>query len=232
MSQTETPQDIRKRKMRTGEYVPPPPKVAIPAPAPAPAAPAMPKLGDWMGMDTLANKGMLTPVTVSNQQIANDMYSSPWYKMAMDKQSAGQNLLLNQANQNAASGLANARSGLAMKGGLRGGSAERLAGMSGNDLAMQRQNVLGQGAVERGNLGMQSAGMASDLAKYNTGVQNTANQFNTQNMLQDLLQRNNQNRFRYGEEMKGYGANRSADAMASAGNSGGGILSNIFSGIF
>jgi hypothetical protein len=178
---------------------------------------AMPTLSQYTGIESLGDKGILQASNVSGNDISKQMEESPWYRMALQKQGAEQASMLDQAGQQNASSAAQAMSNLAMKGGLRSGAAERLAGQAGENTALNRQNIMGQGAVERGNLGMQAAGLSSDLAKFNAGNTQQAQFGNVQNQLGNLANVNDQNRFRYGEEMKLKGAGMSAQGIANAG---------------
>ena len=92
-----------------------------------------------------------------------------------------------------------------------------------------------QGALERGNIGIQDEMQKMDLLKQLPGAQlgaaqygsavdttNIANkmgvgQYNINNQIRDLEGRNAQNQFLYGEEMKTKGANATANAIASSG---------------
>lgn len=160
---------------------------------------------------------------------------SAWMRMALDKQGVEQRGLMNSAAQNAASGNAAARASLAMRGGLGGGAAERLASNTGNDLALARQGVLQQGALQRSDIGLADEANKMDLlkqlpgaqlgaAQYKTGVDQSnmqknlsTGQFDIQNAINNLNNQNEFNKFKYGEQMKVKGAGMSAQAMENAG---------------
>lgn len=177
----------------------------------------MPQLGDWRSLTSSDIKQLYTPQVLSGQDIAREMNESPWAKMALEKQSAEQNQLYNQAAAQAAASNAQAQASLAARGGLRGGAAERLAGASGDNLAMARQNVLSQGAIERGKIGMENADRAMDLGRFNMGQRAAAEQGNIAAALQDNAAQNEQNRLKYTEGMKMKGAGMTADAIARGG---------------
>lgn len=168
----------------------------------------MPTLSQYQGLNTLGGAGKLNASTISE---------SPWVQMAMDKQASDQQRMFDQAQQNQQSALAQGRANLAMRGGLSSGAAERMANQGANDLAMARQNILSQGASERANLGMQAADRGTDIAKFNAGQTQGTNQFNVAQSIADLQRQNEQNRFKYGEEMKLKGAGMSAQAMENSG---------------
>lgn len=115
---------------------------------------------------------------------------------------------------------ANAMSNLAMMGGLRSGSAERMASKFGNQAALAQQNVLGQ----RLNLdvqdeqmrqqGLQNLGqMELGTAQYQTGVQ----QANVGNALNETLQKRADNINAYNEQMRAWASERTAAATPSSG---------------
>lgn len=114
----------------------------------------------------------------------------------------------------------NAMSNLAMMGGLRSGSAERMASKFGNQAALAQQNVLGQ----RLNLdvqdeqmrqqGLQNLGqMELGAAQYQTGVQ----QANIGNVLNENLQKRAENINAYNEQMRAWASERTAAATPSSG---------------
>jgi len=168
----------------------------------------MPTMSGYTGIDTLGGKGVLGASTVD---------ASPWMNMALDRQAADQARMFDSAIKNQQSALAQGRNSLAMRGGLSSGASERMAMQGANDLASARQDILSQGASERANLGMQNAQLQTDIGKFNAGQTQGANQFNVAQSIQDLARRNEQDRFKYGEEMKLKGAGMSAQAMANSG---------------
>lgn len=181
------------------------------------AALPTPELGAWQSLNPEDIKSLYKVNTLDQQAIANDMQNSPWYKMALEKQAAEQNQLYNQATQQAATSNAQAQANLAARGGLRGGAAERLASQSGENLALARQNLLGQSAIERGNLGMQSLDRAVDINKFNTGQATQANIADVNAALQNNAAKNEQDRLKYSEAMKLKAAGMTGDAMAKGG---------------
>lgn len=177
----------------------------------------MPVLSDYQGIETLANKGQLTARQVSGADIQAQMEQSPWYKMALEKQGLEQARLMNQAAQQQAGALAGARSQLAMRGGLRGGAAERLAQSGAENLATGLQQQRMAGGIERGQLGMQGADLASRMAQFNVGQQSEAEKINLQTQLANLAAQEQRKLFQYGEGMKTKGAAMTAQAAQNAG---------------
>ena len=177
----------------------------------------MPQLEDYMGISTLADGGQLTARTLSGEDITKQMEQSPWYRMAGEKQSAEQARLMDQAARQQAGATAGARSQLAMRGGLGGGAAERLAGAGAENLANTMQQQRQGGAVERGQLGMQGADLASRLGQFNIGQQTQTDVTNLQTRLMDLAAQENRKLQQYGEKMKGYAAERTSEGIGSGG---------------
>lgn len=190
----------------------------------------MPQLGDYKGIETLADKGQLQARTVSGEEIQRQMEQSPWLKMAMEKQQAEQSQLMDQAARQQQGALAGARSQLAMRGGLRGGAAERMAASGAENLTNLMQQQRQGAAVERGQLGMQGADLASRMAQFNVGQQAGTDVGNLQTRLADLANRERRELFKYGEGMKGYAAEKTAQGYESGGSPG--LFGNLFSGLF
>lgn len=177
----------------------------------------MPQLAAYQGLETLADKGQLTARTLSGADIQREMEQSPWYKMALDKQGAEQARLLGQTQQQQAGQLAQARSNLAMRGGLSGGAAERMARAGAESGALAAQNIRGSGAIERGQLGMQGADLASRIGQFNVGQSSATDLTNLQARIADLAAKENRKLQQYGEQMRGYAAERTSEGIGSGG---------------
>lgn len=134
---------------------------------------------------------------------------SPWLDQQLQQQAAQQTQQLNQGARQAATGAAAAQASLARRGGLSGGSAERLAGASQEQAALQAQDIRGAGDQQR--LGMQSADMQNER-QYQTGLQ----QSNLANTLADVASKREFDMNKYQEQMKAYGADKSAAAVEKA----------------
>jgi hypothetical protein len=189
---------------------------------------ARPKLAAYEGIGTLADKGQLQARTLSGEEIQRQMAQSPWLKMAFQRQEAEQSRLMDQAARQQAGALAGARSNLAMRGGLRGGAAERMATAGAENVANLMQQQRQGGAVERGQIGMQGADLASRIGQFNIGQQTGTDVTNLQTRLADLANRERRKLFQYGEGMKGYAAEKTAQGYEGGG--GGGLFANLFGG--
>lgn len=176
-----------------------------------------PQLSPWAGISSLGESGVIKPKTLTGQDIQTQMEESPWYKMALQRQEAEQAQLMDQATRQQAGALAGARSQLAMRGGLRGGAAERMAASGAENLTNLLQQQRQAGAVERGQLGMQGADLASRLGQFNIGAENLAQAQNVQNMIADLQAKNARDLARYQEEMKMRGAEATAEGIRRSG---------------
>ena len=150
--------------------------------------------------------------------------ASPWLQLQLQKQNMDQMNQMAQAAKQSAGATAAARSNLAMRGGLSGGAAERLARGGSQDLNAQRQNIMNQGAQNRINLGIQDESNKNQLlgqAVSANQAQNAQNigigQFNAQNTLAENNANNAFNMSKYQEQMKAYGAGKSANAIANGG---------------
>lgn len=171
--------------------------------------------GGGMGSSGLAP--YLSPIKEETTLHPSMIQQSPWQSMALAKQGAEQNQLMDAATANAASANAQAQNALAMKGGLRSGAAERLARGGANDMALAKQNILGQGVIARNDIGMNAANMNTDINKFNAGQNQASDVFNAQNRIADTSGQNAYNQFQYGEGMKLKGANATANAIQGAG---------------
>lgn len=154
--------------------------------------------------------------TVDPAELAKNADSSPWLKLALQKQGIEQSNMLDSASRQASTAQASARDSLAMRGGLRSGSAERLAMQGADAEAMAKQGVLNQGSIARAGLGMDSYKNDLGIATFNAGQQQGSNQFNATANINDLQGRNDNNKFAYGEKMKFLGASNTSDAQAKA----------------
>jgi len=180
----------------------------------------MPVLEDYQGIASLEGGGKLTARQVSGADIQKQMEESPWYKMALEKQGAEQAGLMDQASRQQAGALAGARSQLAMRGGLGGGAAERMATSGAENLSQMMQQQRQAGAVERGQLGMQGADLASRIGQFNVGQQSDTDKTNLQTQMMDLAARENRKLQQFGETMKGYASGKTAEGIGKGGNPG------------
>lgn len=142
--------------------------------------------------------------------------ASMWRQLQQQK-------LEGQAGQAAAGAQAqtqNAMSNLAMRGGLRSGTAERLAGQGAQRAAQAQQKVLGQGlnldvADEQNRL--QQLGAVNQANLQQAQFQRAGDQFNIQGALNETLQRRAADINAFNEEMRAWAAERTAQATPSGG---------------
>jgi hypothetical protein len=182
---------------------------------------------------------------------------SPWMNMQLQKAELDKQDAIGQNQRQTAGDVATAESGLAMRGGMGSGSRERIArsGLSMNNLA--NQNVYRTAANNNVNLGIADENQKLDLLKtipgmdlagaqytaglnqsnnatknaatqYNAGVDMDAQKFNALGGISGKSGVNAYNSNVYNQNMAGWGAGMSADAIANQKNPGlfgsGGIL--------
>lgn len=121
---------------------------------------------------------------------------SAWMKAQLEKQGLEELSARDMAAQQAMSGGVLARSALAMKGGLGGGSSERIAMQMGRDMNAARQGIGRAGQMDRLNLAiaddqtkqallaqtsgldLQHGAQRQDMSKFNIGTALDADKFN------------------------------------------------------
>ena len=138
---------------------------------------------------------------------------SPWLDQMLEQQGMMQTQALNRGQQLAATQAASAQANLARRGGLSSGAAERLAGAAQEQRTLGAQDIFGQGAQQR--LGMQTEDMQQER-QFQTGLQES----NLQNLLADIAQKRQFDLGKYQEQMKGFAAEKSAQATEKAGGGG------------
>lgn len=117
------------------------------------------------------------------------------------------------AARETSSALAKAQDALAMTGGLDRGQAARLA-MQSQDLGAQKSQGISAG-LQRGLLDI---GLADENTKLDLQKELMGNQrWNISQSLNEGARQNAFNLGRYGEQMKGWAAGKTADAQASSG---------------
>lgn len=168
-------------------------------------------------------QGNTSALDALNQK-ATQQGPSPWLQMQLAQQNNATMQNLGHAASQANAGNASARANLAMKGGLSGGAAERVARGGANDLNAQRQNITAAGETNKMNLGIQDQSNQNQLlgqavsANANQNAQNIGiGQFNAQNTLAENNANNAFNMSKYQQQMQAYGAGNTANAIASGG---------------
>jgi hypothetical protein len=138
---------------------------------------------------------------------------SPWLKQQLAQQDLQKTAALNRGAQQAATGAASAQAQLARRGGLSSGSAERLAGAAQEQQALGAQNIYSQADQAANDTQVNDMKTQRD---YLTGL----NQQNLQNTLLDIGSKRQFDLGKYGEQMKGWGAEQAAKATEQGGGGG------------
>lgn len=158
---------------------------------------------------------------------------SQWLNLAQQKQQLEQAQANDSANSGVMAGNAQARSTLAMRGGLSAGARERLGSQMQRDMVGARQKVAGEGILARANLNVQDeqnrlgqlqnfANAEGQLTKYNTDISNRGQEFNILQGLQEGARGDEWKMRQYEEQMKKWAAGKQADATAASGGGSGG----------
>lgn len=168
---------------------------------------------------------------------------STWAKMMQQQQELARMTEMEKAARQSGSSAAQARSGLAMKGGLSSGSAERIARDQASNLLQARQGI-GRAANmaniqlltedERNRLAnlSQLPGMESSIEQFNIGqktnqdrfnieAQARAKQYNIGEALRDKQLKDAQDLAAYEAQLGKYGAERQAQATERSSTGGG-----------
>lgn len=159
---------------------------------------------------------------------------SAWAGMANEAQDMATRQGRDQASQQSAGQAAEARSTLAMRGGINSGARERVAKSAMQNSMMANQNISRQDQTNKMQIGMndeqnritqlsQLGGMENqanqvDLGKL--GAMQNSQQFDTKNAVSEGRDRNLFNMQNYHEQMAAWGANKQANAQAQAGGGG------------
>lgn len=159
---------------------------------------------------------------------------SSWAQAAQQQQGLEEAGLRSRFGQQAGSAAAQARAGLASRQGLSRGAAERLAGQSARDQMMGMQNIAQQGALQRGNIGLQDEQMRMQALSQLPGMEIQAlqpqfqnrqtnlqtQQFNIQNAIQENMAKRAQQQAEYSEKMRAWAGERQGEAMRESGGGG------------
>ncbi len=162
---------------------------------------------------------------------------SAWAQLMNQQQSTNQGTAMDASAKQNSGANAMAMSGLASRGGLSGGSAERLAMNSQKNNAFNQNSILRQGLTDKQNIGLQDQtqkasllksipGMDMDVAnlkmqnnafqnninQYNTSMQEKSDQYNSTAAMTDQQNKNSFNQNTYDQQMKDYAAGKQSDA--------------------
>ena len=147
---------------------------------------------------------------------------TPWAAMAREQQRLEEKGAYDIAAKQQLGALQGAQAQLAMRGGLRGGAAERLAGAGQKNLLAALQGVRQAGMQARAGIGTEEAsrklgilqampGMETQAATYRTGVE----QFNLGNIMQERARQEQANLAAWQERQKMRAAEMQSKAMLS-----------------
>lgn len=156
---------------------------------------------------------------------------STWAQLMNQKQALEEAQGRSDIGAQAGTQAAQARSQLAQKGGLTGGSAERIAASSAKNAMNLRQQLAGQGALTRANTALQDEQQRLDLLKSlpgmelqaiepefkNRAAQMQAQQFNIEQALKDKYSQDQYNMMKYQNDMQAWAAANQANAIGEAG---------------
>lgn len=170
-----------------------------------------PLLPAFKGLDAAPNAGVLTQ---------NNVNLSPWFDQSIGTAMNNRDQALASLPQAQETANLQASNMQAMRGGLGAGAANRFAQGAAEQGAISRQNIMGQSASDIAGLQADKAQAVSDLDKYNTGQQLDVSKFNSQNRILETDARNAMDKFKYGQEMKLFGAGNTAYALQNAAGGG------------
>jgi hypothetical protein len=154
----------------------------------------------------------------ADQQMATNLtVASPWVNMGTNQQATDQASSLANTGGIQAGALDQAKSNMAMRGGLGGGAASRMGRASADNAAMAQQDINRQGASDSLGAQMTGADMTSATDQANAGISQGVQAFNTQGNIKNLQGKNAYDLAKYGTDIKGFGAGQSANALLAAG---------------
>lgn len=175
-----------------------------------------PQLSPWQGMNQaeVRSTDLFRPTMFNAEAMQTGLAAlSPWQTMALEKQAAEQAKAMDEAARGQAGAVAGARTSLAMRGGLRGGAAERLARSGAENLAQTMQQQRQVGAIQRGDIGLRGAEMAKDIAQGNVAAQTEGQARNIQAALAELAAKRGYDIREFEEKAKMYGAEKTGQAI-------------------
>ena len=186
--------------------------------------PVRPDVTKTFGGDAETGFTMGKGLSYTPQLAQQDM--SPWLSLQQQQnQQQLQSGLGNLAAQNQGA-MAQARSGLAMRGGLRGGAAERLANLGAERSTMGAQDLRSQAAARDLEAQVQAERMGREAERFNVGQQNLGQKYNMDTLLNQIGAYDQAQQNIYGQEMAGWAAEKTAKAMKP--KKRGGIFGALF----
>lgn len=183
------------------------------------------------GANITANKDVINSL---RQDALAAPGQSAWEKMALEKQGLEEAGAKDKAATNAMQALANARSGMAMRGGISSGAMSRLAQSNARDQMAAQQDVGAQAAKARADIGLQAEQQRQALRQAMPGLENTSLQtdiqnreyqtnvdkYNLDNAIKEKQNKDNADMQAYLAQMKDWAAAGQANAMSAANNRG------------
>ncbi len=157
---------------------------------------------------------------------------SPWAQMQKQLLDSQQQDATSKAAAQSMQAMGQARSGMAMRGGLSAGARERMAISGQRDLMGANQGINRTASQNLLNLGAQDAQQKQSMlgtlmntdvqtGQFNTTNANAGTQLNLGNALKEQGNQNMYNMETYKEQMDKWAANKQADATAASGGGGG-----------
>src|SRR3990167_80692 len=161
------------------------------------------------------------------QALSDD--ASPWAKLMEQKLAQEEANQRSEAAAQNMAGQAQARSSLAMRGGLSAGARERIAQQGQRNLMNTQQGIQSQGLLNKYNLGAQDqqnrmgmlkdlSGSEIDIGKYNVGLKGRQGEYNIGQALEEKRYQSGLREEDYVRKMKQNAADERAAAIAAEGN--------------
>ena len=147
---------------------------------------------------------------------ANAEGDSPWAIAAREQQKLAREGQMDMANRQSLGNMTNAQTQIAMRGGIGGGSSERMAMRSNRDLMDRQQNI--QSDFNKSNLDitMQDDKSKTDLLGQVGRAEQMIQQENVQTLRDDYMRQNDIMKDFYSADASAYGAEKTAEAQRYA----------------
>lgn len=155
---------------------------------------------------------------------------SAWASQALQQQGLEEAGQRSRMGTQAASAAAQARGGLASRQGLSAGASERLGAQNMRDQLFGGQSIAAQGALQRGNIGLQDEQTRQQMLQQLPGmeVQYTQPQFqnkqlqqwNVEKALTEATQKRQNEANIYNEKMRAWAGEKQGEAMRDSGSGG------------
>ena len=130
-----------------------------------------------------------------------------------------------------ASGVSKATDQLAMRGGLRSGAAERLAGQGQRGLMRDVQNIGRQQGLDNLNISLQDEQMKNQLLGKVAPAEQMVQEGNINRLQQDLSQQNRFKQNQYDTDKRAWASGMTANAQIGAANAAPSLWSSLSGGL-